>query len=79
MKEEYFSEEEMNAKIGKLVLSLRNFSNVPVGTVGKIVGGYQRGKKSGLDIEWLFVHQNRGKLIDGFSKDEYNNFLVELD
>lgn len=79
MKEEYFSEGEMESKLGRLVVSMRGFSNVPIGTVGKVVGGYKYGKsKSGINIEWLFVHTNKPKLIDSFSKNDYNNSLVEL-
>lgn len=76
----YFSEQEINKKIGKLIITIREFSGVPVGTIGKVVHGWKYGEnKSGVDIEWQFIHTNRPKLVDGFSKDEYEKFLIELE
>ena len=79
MKNNYWSEDEADTKIGKLIVTMRSFSNIPIGTVGKVARKYGDKNKWGLDIEWVFVHTKRLPLTDSFSKDEYEEFLLEID
>ena len=80
----YFSEEEANKKINKFVITLRKFSNIPFGCVGKVIGYYDSGltkkinRAYGLTIEWQLVHRKNRNIFDGFSKDGYNQFLREI-
>lgn len=78
MHNKYFTEEEAERKLGKLVISLIEFSGISVGTVGEVVRKYGDKKTWGLDIKWLFIHTKRNSITDGFSKDEYEEFLEEL-
>ena len=78
MHNKYFSKEVAEEKLGKLVVSLREFSGVPVGTIGIVEDFYGMRNEYGLDIKWLFIHTKRNSITDGFSKDEYEEFLEEL-
>lgn len=74
----YFTAYEVQEKIGKCVKTLREFSGVPSGTIGTVTRSYQAGKAAyGLDITWL--RPGKSSLTDGFSKDEYYQFLVEVE
>jgi len=78
MSEQYFSESEAAEKIGKSVRSLRDFSDIPTGTTGTVLRSYKHSNgEIGIDIQWNLPGR-RTPLIDGFSKDEYNQFLVEV-
>lgn len=81
MVSEYFSEKEAEAKIGKIVITLKEFSGVPMYTIGEVNRIYGDRNMWGVDIEWKFAHSDKNKhksLIDGFSKDEYSQFLQEV-
>jgi hypothetical protein len=58
--------------VGKRVRSLRDFADVPTGTLGTVVEVYSIGKAhDGITVEWdkpLAAWSNR-KLQDGFGRD----------
>ena len=77
---EYFTKNELPI-IGTKVKALREFSGIPEGTIGVIVGFYQHDAHYdtifyGVDIRWNRWENDR--LIDGFSKGEYLAYLQEL-
>jgi len=71
----YFTKSEAQAKVGKRVKTKIEFYQLPAGTTGKVTGIYSGWRnESGVDITW-----NRNPPItDGFSKDEYEEFIEEL-
>lgn len=71
----YFTDSEARQKIGKKVRTNVDFAGIPKGTTGKVTGKYTHSDGDvGLDITWD-VPQN---ITDGFSKDEYDDFIVEM-
>jgi len=68
-------------KQGKKIRTLQEFSGVPAGTTGTVTGMYHRFSSKennyGLDISWDLPDRLR-PLVDGFSKDEYEEFLEEI-
>lgn len=79
MHNKYFSKEDAEKKLGKMVISLREFSGIPIGSVGRVASIYGMKNEYGLDIRWLFIHTKKHRVVDGFSKDEYKEFLQELE
>ena len=75
----YFTKAEADAKTGKKIRSRWAFSGVPLGTMGKVTGKYESGETNqfGLDITWDLPYTYK-PLVDGFSKDEYDEFLEEI-
>lgn len=77
MTRERFSAEEAQGKVGRMVRSLVEFSGVPKGTTGRVVAVYEVGRdRFSVDVEWNLPERAK-PLRDGFSKDEYERFLVE--
>lgn len=75
---EYFTQLEASAKIDRTIQSLRDFSGVPKGTIGIVVESYSHTKKDcGISIQWS-IPNRQYPLTDGFSKSEYEEFLVEI-
>jgi hypothetical protein len=72
----YFSRHECPVP-GTEVKSLVEFSGVPVGTKGMVVGNWAMGKgRWGVTVQW--IRAIGGPLSDGFSKNEYQSFLQEV-
>ena len=72
----YFSKDEAQSKLGRNIRTKVDFSGVPAGTKGFVYNYYNHSgtKNYGVEIKWgLDQH-----LVDGFSKDEYDQFLEEL-
>lgn len=70
---EYYSAREAHALMGKRFRSTRGYVDVPVGTIGTVVGVYcASGKDYGVDIEWygLTVGLSGRPLQDGFSRTD---------
>jgi len=100
---ERFTSEEAEAKVGKRVKTLVDFSGVPKETPGQVTRADDSGIEEGgpgrrftvaiqWDLPWepqrvgmsqiegeSFLVVTRGKrLVDWFSKDEYEQYLEEL-
>jgi hypothetical protein len=78
MTSKYFSKDEAHRKVGRRIRTKVNFADVPAGTIGRVdrVYHYQPTHNYGIDIVW--ERYSGDTLRDGFSKDEYNQFLEEL-
>lgn len=74
----YFTEEEGEEKRGKKIRALRAFADVPKYTNGVVTACYKTIEGYGLDITWDLPTNCSRPLTDGFSKDEYYEFLQEL-
>ena len=75
MLNEYFREYEAARKIGRMIKTNIEFSGVPKDTRGMVVDIYQHNHMDfGVSIQWSLDH----KLVDGFSKTEYVQFLEEV-
>lgn len=76
---EYFGPEEAAGKIGKRIETLVDFSGVAKGTIGVVVRYDEAGSGFDVGIQWdLPERQGRKPLVDWFSKDEYEEFLIEM-
>jgi hypothetical protein len=74
---EWFTEDEARAKIGTRIRTRVEFSGVRAGMVGTVIRHYASGRGRALDIAWEIPGRS-ALLVDGFSKDEYQQFLMEL-
>ena len=73
-----FTEREAREKIGRRVRTLRAFSGIPEGTLGEVMGMYDdSGKGFWVFIRWSLPSRSHD-IVDGFSKDEYLEFLAEV-
>jgi len=77
MKNEYFSLNELPST-GTRVVSVVEYSGVPRGTEGVVIGNWQicGGKEYGIEIKWKRFPDDT--LTDGFSKTDYEMGLKEL-
>lgn len=74
---EYFTPEEARAKVGRRIRTDFAFSSVERDTTGKVVGFYHHSpKQCGVEVQWDLLGRPT-PLVDGFSKTEYQDFLVE--
>jgi hypothetical protein len=80
----YYEREEANSKIGKKIRTLHEFSGVPEGTTGTVLNAYKVTEyppknRYGLTIQWDLLNLDGiyQPILDGFSKDEYEQFLQE--
>ena len=87
IKQCYFDKPSALSKVGKRIQSLVEFAGVPRGTTGRVIKSdavnhsLLRGTDSefyDLAIEWD-LHDRCKPLVDWFTKDEYERFLVEVD
>ena len=73
-----FDEATAVAKIGRRIHTLVEFSGVPRDTAGQVIradpsdGGYT------LAIQWELAERRAKPLVDWFTQDEYEQFLVEV-
>ena len=77
---EYFTYQEaaLLASRSVRVRTLVDFFGVDAGTLGQVVGWYERpGKKYGVNIQWDLPGRAH-PLVDGCSKTEYVRFLEEV-
>lgn len=75
-RDEYFTPEEAQAKVGKRIRTLVEFSGVPKGTNGVVLPPTD--KLVSLPIQWALVGRLK-PLVDWFTKWEYEKYLEELD
>ncbi len=63
------SELTIDELVGKRVKSLRKFSSIPVGTIGRVVGSYKTSSRhSGITVEWETTSGYVAR--DGFGRDD---------
>lgn len=75
-----FCHQEAFSKIGKVVVSLREFSGVPEGTKGEVIGVDKLGKlpeEWDVKIQWELPGRFN-PLVDWFTKGEYEIYLKEV-
>lgn len=76
MNPSYFTQSGAQGKVGKKVMALIEFANVPAGSTGRVVSCYKH--SYGRDVWGVMIAWDDQKpLQDGFSKDEYEDFLEE--
>jgi hypothetical protein len=75
--QEYFSMEEAAAKVGRRVETLVAFSGVPRGTAGAVVRYDEAGSGFDVGIAWELPERRDKPLVDWFSKDAYEECLME--
>ena len=76
MSKKHYTRKEALALQGKVIQTKVKFADVPEGTFGRIVGYYKFSTVPRLyhvDIKWIRFDNDH--LIDGFSKDEVEDFL----
>jgi hypothetical protein len=78
MRSKYFTKSEAGKKVGKTIQTMFKFAEVPAGTCGTVITIYKANwddkKGYGVNITWKLPCP----VTDGFSKDEYEEFLVEV-
>ena len=73
-----FTRTEAEAKLGRDVTTLTAWSGVPSMSAGVVVDVYSRGSLGyGVMIEWQRPGRLPPPLRDGFSRGEYDKYLVE--
>lgn len=80
MSDRYFPIAEAAAMRGRRIKTLIEFAGVPVGTTGTVARYYidcTPDGQAGLTIQWDLPNRFH-KLEDGFTKSEYEKFLVEI-
>ena len=75
---ELFDRATAEAKIGKRVRSLIEFSGVPVGTSAVVFGASGEHGGYSLAIQWILPEKHGKPLVDWFTRDEYEQFLIEI-
>lgn len=71
---EYFSLGEAESLVGKAIRTLVSFCDVPEGSHGRVIGLWKANPRGyGVDIRWRRFDGD--KLIDGFSKRDFELFL----
>lgn len=78
MSSTYFSEQEARAKVGKKIMALIEFANVPAGSTGRVVSHYSHSHGEGRVWGVMIAWDDQKPLQDGFSRDEYEDFLEEV-
>jgi hypothetical protein len=75
MTDKHFTQQEANSLLGTSIRTNREFPGVPVGSKGKITEIYAvSNNRYGITITW----ELDTKVIDGFSKTEYDLFLFPV-
>ena len=70
----YFPHTEAKSKLGKTVVTKVPFFQLPKGSIGKVVDIYKmQWPGFGVVVSW-----NNYDFSDGFSKDDYEEFLEEV-
>lgn len=76
----YFTWQEASAKMGRRIRTKVYFADVPAGTEGVVCNWYPMGdrrkQEAGVEINWR--RWIGDSLKDGFSKDEYQDYLEEI-
>lgn len=79
----YFTEDEAKEKVGKEIKTRYAFAGVPEGSAGKVTGIFEIPFSSvnrfGVYVTWRIPNAPSIPMIDGFSKDEYEQFLEEIE
>lgn len=75
----HFTEEEAKAKGGVHVRALMPFSEVPQGTFGVVIDAMPAGDGYDVCVQWNLPEEPEMIYQDWFSKDEYEQFLEEIE
>jgi hypothetical protein len=73
-----FTATEAQAKIGKRVRVTREYSTVPLGTIGTVIGVHPQ-HKGVLVIQWNLPPTTSGPVQSWFGKTKYEKYLGEID
>jgi len=73
---EYFTKQEAQYKVGKTIQAKIELASVPEGTVGIVL--QPTDSLVSLPIQWELPDRLNHPLIDWFSKQDYERFLIEL-
>src|SRR4029453_4461567 len=82
-----FTQAEAQAKVGKVVRSLQEFASVPQGTLADVISADPRGTSKPMggkgfqvfDVAVQWRLQELKPLVDWFSKEEYEQYLEEIE
>jgi len=79
----YFTHAEAVVKLGKTVKNKIPLSGVPEGTRGTVAAvSYAGNLRYELEVQWHLPHRRFGMklkpLSDWFTRDEYEDFLLEI-
>lgn len=69
----YFTLQEAKSKLGRNIITIVPFVDVPTNSTGRVTSYYKMGELYGLTIKWDHIN-----VEDGFSKDDYEEFLREV-
>lgn len=76
----YFKLQEVKGSVGRRVKTKVHFADVPAGTIGVVSDWYPMGDRKkqeyGIEINWQ--RWGGDSLKDGFSKNEYEDYLEEI-
>lgn len=73
-----FTPNEAQAKIGKRVRVIREYSTVPLGTTGTVIGVHSD-HRGVLVVQWDLPLTTSGPVQSWFGKTKYEKYLVEID
>lgn len=65
-------------KVGRRIKTMVEFSGVPRGTFGEVTRADRSGEEYTVAIQWELSERLGKPLVDWFTKDEYERFLVEV-
>ena len=69
----YFTLPEAQSKLRRRVVTTVTFVDIPANSTGMVTSYYKMGKLYGLMVKWDHIN-----VEDGFSKDDYEEFLREV-
>jgi hypothetical protein len=73
-----FTPAEAKSKIGKRVRVTREYSTVPLGTTGTVIGVHSQ-HKGVLVVQWDLPPTMSGPVQGWFGKTKFEKYLVEMD
>jgi hypothetical protein len=69
----YFTLPEAQSKLRRRIVTTVPFVDISANSTGRVTSYYKMGKLYGLTIKW-----DHANIEDGFSKDDYEEFLREI-
>ena len=69
----YFTLPEAQSKLRRRIVTTVPFVDIPANSTGMVTSYYKMGELYGLTIKWDHIN-----VEDGFSKDDYEEFLREV-
>lgn len=73
-----FDDRAALAKVGLRIQTLVEFSGVPRGTLGEVTRADRSGEGYTVAVQWKLPDRVGKPLVDWFTRDEYEGFLVEI-